>query len=188
LVAALLYLYFRALRASLAVLALVCLARSSRAEPPEVPEARATAASGPDRDMMLSFSISEYFLAPVRCLGAMALRGAACGSVWGRGMLLREAPRVAPDPTVSAFQYVRRLSLARFVELGGIEIPRNDLPIDLGALALQLAAGLGLKWVVAGMVHARPTLMQTDAPRGVAFHPTFGTVPGGVTVGLVGAF
>lgn len=137
---------------------------------------------------MLSFSISEYFLVPVRCLGAVALRGAACGSVWDRGMLLRDSPRIAPDPTIGAFQYVRRLSLARFVELGGIEIPRNDLPIDLGALALQVAAGLGLKWVVAGMVHARPTLTPTDSPHGVAFHPTFGTVPGGVTVGLVGAF
>jgi len=184
----LLYLYFRALRASLAVLALVCLARSARAEPPNSPEPRATAAAGPDRDGMLSFSISEYFLAPVRCLGAFALRSVTCVSRSGRGTFLREAPRLEPDATTGAFQYVRRLSLARFVELGGIEIPRNDLPIDLGALALQIAAGLGMKWVVAGMVHARPTLAQVDVPHGLAVHPTFGTVPGGVTVGIVGAF
>ena len=184
----LLYLYFRAFRALLAVLALVCLARSARAEPSESPEPRATAAAGPDRDVMLSFSISEYFLSPVRCLSAFGSRTTACAAASGRSMFLRESPRLVADPTTVAFQYVRRLSLARFVELGGIEIPRNDLPIDLGALALQIAGGLGMKWVLAGMVHARPTLTPTDGPHGVAFHPTFGTVPGGVTVGMMGAF
>jgi hypothetical protein len=185
---ALLYLYFRALRALLVVLALVCLARSSRAEPTPSPEARATAAAGPDRDAMLSFSISSYLLAPAKCLGSFASHGVACAAPGSGGLRLDETGRDAAETHSVVFPaFARRLTFERFVELGGFVLPRTDLPIDLGALALELAARMRIRWVLAGMVHVRAPL-PFEGPHGVSIHPLFGTVSGGATVGLVATF
>lgn len=144
----------------------MALAPSLRAEPPSG-QARAPVT---DHAAMLSFSISEYFLAPA--------------ALWSRNLVLRQ--------TV----FAPRLTFARLVEAGGLEVRRKDLPLDLGALGLELAAGLGLTWVVAGMLPSRlPTqaapgdARPRDAgPRGIEIHPIFATVAGVATLGVVGTF
>lgn len=142
----------------------MALAPSSRAEPPN------TSAPLAAREAMLSFSISEYFLAPV--------------SVWSRNLVLRGAVVFAPRPT-----------FAHLVEVGGFDRPRTDLPLDLGALGLEIAAGLGLRWVVVGMLPRRTTMLGSppQQPRdsgsgGIEIHPIFATVAGTATLGVIGTF
>jgi hypothetical protein len=118
---------------------------------------------------MLGFSISEYFLAPV--------------ALWSRNLVLRGAIVFAPRPT-----------FAHMVEVGGFDRPRTDLPLDLGALGLEIAAGLGLRWVVVGMLPRGTAMPAPQAqPRdsgsgGIEIHPIFATVAGTATLGIVGTF